>query len=169
MAMFRRRNKKSQASDVRQAQQRYVPNETVGRDVHARIAELRSVPREKLADAVFLLSMAAKQQGERIRRSIKERAEVAVEFDAPPKGVPAAYLVEEAVSIFRHHETDVPTLVDILSKRSCDVGFTVEQRDAVSMLAAMIREQRLKGILEGLRLASLLNKSPKNRRDDLGS
>ena len=169
MAMVGRRNKKSRASDVRQAQQRYARNESSGRDVQARIAELRSVPREKLADTVFLLAMAAKQQSERIRQSIRERAEAEVEFDPPPNGDLAAYLAEEAVSILRHHETDVPTFMDILSNRSCDVGFTVEQRDAVSMLAAMIREQRLEGILEGLRLAGLLNKSPKNRHDDLGS
>ena len=165
--MFRRWNKKYHASDARPAQQRYVGNESSGRDIQARIAELRSVAREKLLDAVFLLSMAAKQQSERIRQSIKERAEV--EFDPPPNGDLAAYLAEEAVSILRHHETDVPTFMDILSNRSCDVGFTVEQRDAVSMLAAMIREQRLDGILEGLRLAGLLNKSPKNRHDDPGS
>jgi hypothetical protein len=169
MAMFRRWNKKYHASDVRPAQQRYARSESSGRDIQALIAELRSVPREKLVDAVFLLSMAAKQQSEQIRRSIKERAETEVEFDPPSNRDIAAYLAAEAVSILRHHEADVPTLVDILSNRSWEVCFSVEQRDAVSMIAATIREQRLEGILEGLRLAGLLNKSPKSRHDDLGS
>jgi hypothetical protein len=52
------------------------------------------------------------------------------------------------------------------SSRPCfeqlpDVHFTIQQQDAVSMMAAMIREQRLEGILEGLRLAGLLNEAPK--------
>jgi hypothetical protein len=135
--------------------------------MQARIAELRSMPREKLADAVFLLSMAAKQQNERIKRSIQERAEF--EFDPPANGDIADYLAEEAVSVLRHHEADVPRLIDVLSQQSPDVGFTVHQADAVSMLAAMIREQRLEGILEGLRLAGLLNESSKNRHAGFGS
>lgn len=165
--MFRRRGRKSDAIDARQGGQRYAHGPGV--DIKARMAELRSVPHEKLADAVFLLSMAAKQQSEQIRRSIMDRAETRVEFDPPPNADLAAYLAEEAISILRHHETEVPTLLDILSGRSWDVGFTVEQGDAATMLAAMIREQRLEGILEGLRLAGLLNKSPKHRHDDLRS
>jgi hypothetical protein len=167
--MFRRRKSRSRARDARQVQQGYELNTSSGRDIQARIAELRSMPREKLADAVFLLSMAAKQQSERIRRSIKERAEAEFEFDPPRNGDIADYLAEEAVSVLRHHEADVPTLIDILSQRSPDVDFTVHQRDAVSMLAAMIREQRLEGILEGLRLAGLLNESAKNRHAGFGS
>ncbi|MGY3609661.1 MULTISPECIES: hypothetical protein [unclassified Bradyrhizobium] len=127
------------------------------------------MPREKLADAVFLFSMAAKQQSERIRRSIKERAEAEFEFDPPANGDIADYLAEEAVSVLRHHEVDVPTLIDVLSRQSPDVDFTVHQTDAVSMLAAMIREQRFEGILEGLRLAGLLNECSKNRHAGFGS
>jgi hypothetical protein len=48
------------------------------------------------------------------------------------------------------------------------VHFTIQQQDAVSMMAAMIREQRLEGILEGLRLAGLLNEAPKPGRGGLG-
>ena len=167
--MFRRRKSRSRAHDARQVQQGHERNRSSGRDIQARMAELRGVPREELADAVFLLSMAAKQQSEQIRRSIKERAEAEFEFDPPQNGDLADYLAEEAVSVLRHHEADVPTLMDILSQRSSDIDFTIDQRDGVSMLAAMIREQRLEGILEGLRLAGLLNESSKGRHAGLGS
>ncbi|MCA1453587.1 hypothetical protein I6F35_10230 [Bradyrhizobium sp. BRP22] len=167
--MFRRRKSGSRAADARQAQQGHERNKSSGRDIQARIAELRSTPREKLADAVFLLSIAAKQQSEQIRQSIRERAEAEFEFDPPAKGDIADYLAEETVAVLRHHEVDVPKLIDILSQRSPDVDFTVHQQDAVSMLAALIREQRLEGILEGLRLAGLLNESSKNRHAGFGS
>jgi len=51
-----------------------------------------------------------------------------------------------------------------MSEQLPDVHFTIQQQDAVSMMAAMIREQRLEGILEGLRLAGLLNEAPRRRR-----
>src|SRR5262249_40351373 len=132
-------------------------------------AQLRNVPREKLADTVFMLSMAAKQQSGLIRRSINERAKCDFEFDPPPSGDLAAYLAEDTVSTVRHHIVDVPTLLALLSGRSPAVHFTVHQRDAVAMLAALIREQRLEGILEGLRLAGLLNESSKDRHAGFSS
>ncbi|GLR85221.1 hypothetical protein GCM10007857_19310 [Bradyrhizobium iriomotense] len=127
------------------------------------------MPREKLVDTVFMLSMVAKQQAGLIRRSINERAQSDFEFDPPPSGDLAAYLAEDTVSTLRHHVADVPTLLDLLSERSPAVHFTVHQRDAVSMLAALIREQRLEGILEGLRLAGLLNESSKDRHAGFSS
>jgi hypothetical protein len=51
-----------------------------------------------------------------------------------------------------------------VSEQPPDVHFTIPQQDAVSMVAAMIREQRLEGMLEGLRLAGLLNEAPKRSR-----
>ncbi|MGY4363128.1 hypothetical protein ACVW0J_009621 [Bradyrhizobium sp. i1.7.7] len=52
-------------------------------DIQACIVELRSLPREKLADAVFMLSMNARRQGELIRQAIEKRAEVDLDFDPP--------------------------------------------------------------------------------------
>lgn len=127
------------------------------------------MPRETLADAVFLLSMAAKRQSNQIRRSIDERAGGEFEFEPPPNGDLADFLAAEAVSVLRRHEADMPKLVDLLAQRSPDVDFTVDQRDAVSMLASTMREQRLEGILEGLRLAGLLNESSKDRHAAFGS
>ena len=161
--------RKSKALETQLAVQRRERNKSSRGDVQGSIAELRSVPREKLADAVFLLSMAAKQQSNQIRRSINERVGGEFEFEPPPRGDLADFLAAEAVSVLRHHEAGVPGLVDLLVQRSPDVGFTVDQRDAASMLASTMREQRLEGILEGLRLAGLLNESSKDRHAAFGS
>ncbi|MBR0884186.1 hypothetical protein ABIF65_000645 [Bradyrhizobium japonicum] len=167
--MFRTRKSKSRARDAQLAEQGRERNKSSRMDIQASIAELRSVPRDKLADAVFLLSMAAKQQSNQIRRSINERAGAEFEFESPLNGDLADYLAAEAVSVLRHHKADVPTLMDILAQRSPDVDFTVHQRDAAAMLASTIQEQRLEGILEGLRLVGLLNESSKDRHAAFGS
>jgi hypothetical protein len=129
--MFRkkRREKILREHEARQTQERFERNERAGKEIYARMAELKNVLRENLPDAVFMLSMAAKHQSEQIRQSIKDRTRYDFDFDTLP-----------------------------------DVHFTIQQQDAVSMMAATIREQRLEGILEGLRLAGLLNEAPKRRR-----
>jgi hypothetical protein len=168
--MLQKLNRTDDASRARQqGRQRPARGERPDKELQARIGDLRNLPHDKLADAVFLLSMAAKQQSEQIRRSILERAEIEIEPHASPKGDLAEFLAGEAVSFLRHHELGGPSLMDILSSRSPDVDFTIEQHDAVAMVAAVIREQRLDGILEGLRLAGLLSRPSKNRHDDLSA
>jgi hypothetical protein len=138
-------------------------NEDFGKDLQARIAQLRGLPREKLADAVFMLSMAAKQQSSRTRQAIKERTQAELDFEPSPDADLATYLAADAVPSLRHHDAGLPTLLDVLVQRSPEVRFTAQQEEAVSMLAAMFREQRLEGILEGLRLAGILNEPSKDR------
>lgn len=121
------------------------------------------------SDAVFKLWMETQREGELIRRAVKQR----VEGEAGPEPVPnaelAAYLAGEVVSSLRHHELDVPSLADVLIQRSREVRFTVDRTEAVTLLAATIREQRLEGILEGLRLAGLLNEPSKDRHAGITS
>lgn len=167
--MFRRHRSKSRAQDARQADQRFESNERSGKDIYSRLIELKTLPREGLVDAVFMLSMAAKQQSRMIQRSIEERAKAEFDFDPPPYGDVATYLASETVETLRDNTADAPGVLDLLFERSPEVRFTVLQQEAVSMLAAMIREQRLEGILEGLRLAGLLNESSKERHSGLGA
>lgn len=157
--MFRGQN---DGSRVRR-EQGSARNESSGNDIQARLAQLRGLPREQLADAVFMLSIEAKQQSALVRQAIKGRTDAEFDFDASPDADLATFLAQGGVSTLRHHTADLPTLLDLLVQRSPDVRFTVRQEEAVSMLAAMIREQRLEGILEGLRLAGLLSESPKDR------
>jgi hypothetical protein len=140
-----------------------VRDESSAKDLQARMAQLRGLPREKLADAVFMLSLEAKQQSALTRQAIKERTQAELDFDPSPDADLATYLATEAVPSLRHHDANLPTLLDVLVQRSPEVRFTVRPEEAVSMLAAMLREQRLEGILEGLRLAGILNEPSKDR------
>jgi hypothetical protein len=159
MTMFRRQKDGSRAH----REQGNVGNESSGKDIQARMTQLRGLPREKLADAVFMLSMEARQQSALIRQAIQERAEAEFAFNPAPDADLAAYLAEDAVTTLRHHDAELPTVLDVLLQRSPDVRFTVGEKDAVLAIAATIREQRLEGILEGLRLAGLLNEPSKDR------
>jgi len=149
--------------------QRSRDNQNGSKDFQARIAALRSLPREKLADAVFILWVETQREGESIRRAVKKR----LEGDAGPGPVPnadlAAYLADETVSSLRHHEVAVASLADVLMQRYRDVRFTVDRTEAVTLLAATIREQRLEGILEGFRLAGLLSEPSKDRHAGITS
>jgi hypothetical protein len=157
--MFQRQKDGSRA----RREQENAANESSAKDIQARLAQLRALPREQLADAVFMLSMEARQQSALMRQAIKERAEAEFDFDSAANADLATFLAQDGVSTLRHHTADLPTLLDVLVQRSPDIRFTVRQEEAVLMLAAMIREQRLEGILEGLRLAGLLNESSKDR------
>jgi hypothetical protein len=125
---------------------------------------LKKVPSENLAEAVFVLLMAAKHQSELIRQSIKDHAGYHYDFEMFRGGDLATYLAEDAAYALRDHVTNTQTFFEVVSEQLPDVRFTIQQQDAVSMVAAMIREQRLEGILEGLRLAGWLNEAPKRRR-----
>ncbi|QQN62154.1 hypothetical protein JIR23_21400 [Bradyrhizobium diazoefficiens] len=83
-------------------------------DLQARIAALRSLPREKLADAVFMLWMETQQQGELIRRAVRSRVEGEACHGPAPNADMATYLAGETVSSLRHHEVDVASLADVL-------------------------------------------------------
>jgi hypothetical protein len=158
-----RREKRLRERNAGEAQVRFERNERIGKTISADIADLKKVPRENLPDAVFLLFMQAKQQSELIRRSIQDRTRDDFEFDGAD-GDRATYLAQDATHTLRDHVTNPQTIFEAISEQLPDVHFTIQQQDAVSMVAATIREQRLDGILEGLRLAGLLNEVPNRRR-----
>jgi hypothetical protein len=123
--MFRRREDGSREC----SQPENGRNEDSGKDMQARVAQLRGLPRDKLADAVFMLSIEAKQQSALIRQALKERIGAELAFDPSPNADLATYLAEEAVSTLRPHAVDLPTLLDLLVQRSPDVRFTVHQKE----------------------------------------
>jgi hypothetical protein len=159
-----RREKSQREHNAEEAEARFERNERAGKTIYARIADLKKVPRENLPDAVFLLFMEAKQQSELIRRSIKDRTHYDFSFDGTIDGDLATYLAQDAAHALRDNVTNPQTFFEAMSEQLPDVHFTIQQQDAVSMVASMIREQRLEGILEGLRLAGLLNEVPNRRR-----
>lgn len=167
LTMFTR-TKRLRPRDAGQTRASYGLDAAAGGNIQDRIAKLRSVPREGLADAVFMLAMSAREQFEQIRRAIRERAQVIFDCDPQPHRDLSTYLAEDAVSTLRHQAGTMPKCINVFRGLTPNVRFTVQQEEAVSLLAAMIREQRLEGILEGLRLAGVLNESPKGRHSGCG-
>jgi hypothetical protein len=162
MMMIRKRKNDSDVDDKLRKSHSHQKTESAARELQDRITDLKNVSREELADAAFVLFMAAKQQTAKARHAIDQRAKVQFAFDPPPSRDLAAYLSQEMVTLLRHYEASAPSLLESLSGRARDARFTVCEEKAVLMLAAVIREQRLDGILEGLRLAGLLTKPSKN-------
>lgn len=142
---------------------------SLGNDIQKRITGLRSLPRERLADAVFMLAMDAKRQSSLLREAINQRADVEPDPSSSPDADFATYLAGEAASTLRHHAVSAPSFLDALLQRSSDVRFTVDRADAIALLAATLREERIEGILEGLRLAGVLNEPDKDRHAGFGS
>ena len=158
--------KRKNDSDVGKKQRKSHSNQkaaSVARELQDRITDLKNVSQDQLADATFMLYMAAKQQTEQARHEIDQRAKVQFAFNPPLSGDLPDYLSREIATVLPHHEANAPSLLDSLSGPSRDARFTVCEEKAVLMLAAVIREQRLDGVLEGLRLAGLLTKPPKTR------
>ena len=114
--MFRKKRRKKilREHEARQMQERFERNEHAGKEIYARMAELKSVPRENLPDAVFMLSMAAKHQGEQIRQSIKDRTRYDFDLDTLTDGDLATYLAEDAGHAFRDHVTNPQTFFEAL-------------------------------------------------------
>jgi hypothetical protein len=159
-----------QASESRQQSLCEGQRETSpGGDIQKRIAGLRSLRREQLADAVFMLAMDAKRQSALLREAIDHRAVVELGSSSAGDGDLATYLAGEVASTLRHHTASAPTFLDALLQHSRDVRFTVDQAEAVALLAATLREQRIEGILEGLRLAGVLNEPHKDRHAGFGT
>ncbi|MCS3929006.1 hypothetical protein M2175_004037 [Bradyrhizobium elkanii] len=127
---------------------------------------MRNLPREQVADAVFMLSMEAHRQSELLRHAVRQRVEVETETSSVHDL--ATYVASDSVSTLRHHAADAPTLLGVLVQRERDVRFTVGREEAVALLAATLREQQLQGILEGLRLAGLLTEPAKDRHAGIG-
>lgn len=163
--MFGKKQRRDESNETHEVEARFVRNERAGTEISTGIAKLKNVPRGELPDAVFMLFMAAKQQNELVRKSIRDRLCHDADVCGGTEHDLATFRAEEAVAGLREHGIASQTFFQWLSEQSPEASFAVSQRDAVSMVAAMLREQRLEGMIEGLRLAGLLNEAPNRRHD----
>jgi hypothetical protein len=164
MRMFAKKQQKRRVYQTAKIRERFERNERTGKDIYARIADLKNLARDDLAHGVFMLFREAKHQSQLIRQSIKDRTQHDCDFGGMSEGDRATCLAEDTAYALREHVTNPQTLFQAMSEQLPDVHFTIQQQDAVSMVAAMIREQRLEGILEDLRLAGILNEPSKRPR-----
>src|ERR1700752_34717 len=141
--MFGKKRQKRGNHEAAEIRERFERNERLGKDIYTRIAALKNAARENLAHEVFMLFREAKYQSELIRQSIKDRTQYEFDFVGFGDGDLATYLAEDAAFALRDHVTNSPTFFQAISEQLPDVHFAIQQQDAVSMVAAMIRDQRL--------------------------
>jgi len=104
--MFRKKRQEKilREQEARQTQERFDRNERAGKEIYARMAGLKNIPRENLPDAVFMLSMAAKHQGQQIRQSIKDRTRYDFDCDRLTDGDLATFLAEDICAPRSRHQ-----------------------------------------------------------------
>jgi hypothetical protein len=152
----KRRQEKLRDSEKRQSQERFRRNERDGADIYRRIAALKKLDRARLSKEVMLLFKDAKHQTGVIRQSIADRTHNDFDAGDPAEGDLATFLAEGIATVMRENVTNPQTVFQALSEQFPEVHFTVDWNDAVSLVSAMIREQRIDGIMEGLEIAGLI-------------
>ena len=146
-----KRQDKLRDYERQQSQERFERNEHDGGDIYRRIAALTKTDRARVPH-VF---KDAKHQTALIRQSIADRTHN--HFNSGDRGGDlATFLADGIASIMRENVTNPQTVFQALSEQLPNVQFTVDWNDAVSLVSAMIREQRVEGILEGLEIAGLI-------------
>jgi hypothetical protein len=151
----KRHQGKLREHEQRQSQERFERNEREGGEIYRRVAALKKMDRARVPHEVMLLFKDAKHQTALIRQSIADRTHI--HFDSGDRGGDlATFLADGIASIMRENVTNPQTVFQALSEQLPKVHFTVDWNDAVSLVSAMIREQRIDGILEGLEIAGLM-------------
>jgi aromatic ring hydroxylase len=151
----KRHQEKLRDHERRQSQERFERNERDGGEIYRRVAALKQMDRARVPHETVLLFKDAKHQTALIRQSIADRTHN--HFDSGDQGGDlATFLADGIASIMRENVTDPQTVFQALSEQLPKVQFTVDWNDAISLVSAMIREQRIDGILEGLEIAGLM-------------
>ena len=156
--MFGSKTRQKQLCDLqnREAMERFDRNERLGWDICKRIAKLNEKPHPSgIAYDVLMLLGEAQHLEALIRQSIKDRTDYDFDFSILEDGDLATYLGEEVTHALREHVTNPQTLFQALSDQFPGVHFSIHPRDAISMISATIRTQRLAGLIEGLELAGV--------------
>ncbi len=157
----RLREAKRRVEEKRQAA--YKAREADGTEITKRIYELRQLDPVDRPQAVLGLLKDAKHQLALIRQSIADRThyDFSPYSEEAPEGDIATYLAEDITGVMRENVTNPQTFWQAMSEQFPEVQFTVDWYDATSMVAAMIREMHLAGVIEGLELAGALPDSTK--------
>jgi hypothetical protein len=156
--MFGSKKRQKQLRDLqsREAIERFDRNERLGGDIYKRIATLHEKPNPSgVAYDVLMLLREAQHLEALIRQSIKDRTDYDFDFGTQKDGDLATYLGGDITYALRDHVTNPQTLFQALSDQFPDVHFSIHRQDAISMISAIIRVQRLGGIIEGLELAGV--------------
>jgi hypothetical protein len=157
----RSREAKRQVEEKRQAI--YKTRKANGAAITKRIYELRQLDPFDRPQTVLGLLKDAKHQLALIRQSIADRShyDFGPYSEEAPEADIATYLAEDITGVMRENTTNPQTFWQAMSEQFPEVYFTVDWYEATSMVAAMIREMHLAGVIEGLELAGALPDSTK--------
>lgn len=152
--MFGSRKRTLDEHEEKQARERYERCLEAGMELNKRMVALHKVDRSRLQGDLRVLHADAKHETAMIRQSIADRTGYTFEGGGPD-GDLFTFLAELNVAMVRENSADPQTVMQALADKLPDVRFTVHWYDAVSLGAAMYREQRVVNVIEGLELAGL--------------
>lgn len=138
--------------------------EAKGAALTRRLYEIRKLDTVDRPRAVQDLFKDAHHQLELIRQSIADRSRYDFSgghYEDPEHGDLATVLAEDIASIVRENTVNPPSIWQALSEQVPAVHFKIDRYDATSIVAAMMREMHLAGVIEGLELAGALPDSTK--------
>jgi hypothetical protein len=126
-----------------------------GRGVTGGASELRYITdRKNLLDAATALFKRTQADVVETRQSIASKSRYNFADGEPlAEGDFATWLAEDVVGLMRENTCSPQTVWEALTDALPDVRFTVDLYDAATLVAAMLREERAVGLIEGLRLA----------------
>jgi hypothetical protein len=159
--MFWRRPGKTDlcTSSDADARRRFDHAERKGREILGRVSSLKAMGPDDLPAAVLVLYHDAKHQAEAIRQSIKERADHNFDSDGEPGADLATFLAATITEALRNVVSTPQKLRQATRDAVPDLDFAIHKLDAVSLVSATLREQRVEGVLEGLRIAGVLTRT----------
>jgi hypothetical protein len=137
-----------------------------GSVIYRRLYELsQSEDRSRLAETVLKMLRYTQSQTAAARQAIADRDKYDFfpTFESEPLGDVATTLAEDIAGVMRDNVTNSQTIWQAMTDQFPDVHFTVDWYNAVSMVASILREQYLAGVIEGLELAGV--QIPKPDRD----
>lgn len=137
------------------ARERYIDALAAGISINTRLSELHSLDRSRLQTEARILLLEAKRQTAKIIQSIADRTDYDFGGLSDAEGDLFTFYGDMIAGVMREHSIDPQTVWQALSERIPSAHFTVHLHDAVAMTAAILREERVAGIIEGLEISSM--------------
>ena len=141
----------------RQLEKAYRSTQARGAALYGRLYDLEQLgDRARIGQEVMALLKQAQSQVNAICKSIHEKTKYEVDPGEPlDEGDSATALAEDIAGVMRDYTCNPQSMWQALSEALSNVQFTVDWYDAVSMVAAMLRQERITGIIESLELAGV--------------
>jgi hypothetical protein len=150
--------KEQRKAELKEAvEDRYKRRQAIGAALTRQAYQLREISdREKLLEAAIELFERTRDDVLEVRKSTHHDSHCDLDDagDALEEGDMYTSQAEDIAGLMRENVCNPQTVWEALSEALPDVHFTVDWHDAVSIVAAMLREARQLGVVDGLELAN---------------